>query len=171
MHGPLGIASRTPTTPTTTAWDAIAKAFSDDLNLKIGDLLSRSLSTATCSPCRRPFMLAHDTGAHLHVCARARSRLRAGHARTKIVASDLLSSPVSRRSTLTPFFPRHQHTLRAPVDAFARDARALLHVCARTRSRLRARYTRAPVVACARSRSRMRLPYARTRCSLRAANA
>jgi hypothetical protein len=122
------------------------------LNLKIGDLLSRPLSTATCSPCRRPFMLAHDTGAHLHVCARARSRLRAGQARTKIVASDLLSSPVSRRSTLTPFFPRHQHTLRAPVDAFARDTRALLHVCARARSRLHARYTRASAVACARSR-------------------
>jgi hypothetical protein len=95
---------------------------------------------------------AHDTGAHLHVCARARSRLRAGYTRTQVVASDLLSNPVSRRSALKPSLPRHQHTLSAPVDAFARDTRALLYVCARARSRLYARYTRASVVACARSR-------------------
>jgi hypothetical protein len=84
--------------------------------------------------------------------ARARSRLRARYTRTQVAASDLLSSPVSQRSALTPFFPRHQPTLRAPVDAFERDTRALLHVCARARSQLRARYTRVPAVACARSR-------------------
>jgi hypothetical protein len=95
---------------------------------------------------------AHDTGTHLHVCARARSRLRAGYTRTQDVASDLLSSPVSRRSALTPSFPRHQQTLRAPVEASARDTRALLHVCARARSRLYARYARISVVACATSR-------------------
>jgi hypothetical protein len=90
--------------------------------------------------------------AHLHVCARARLRLRASYMRTHLVASDLLSSPVSRRTALTPSFPRHQHTLRAPIDAFARDTHALLHVCARTRSRLHARYIRASFILCARSR-------------------
>jgi hypothetical protein len=62
----------------------------------------------------------------------------------------------SRRSALTPSLQRHQPTLRAPVDAFARDTRANQHVCVRARSRLRARYTRPPIVACARSRSRFR---------------
>jgi hypothetical protein len=40
-------------TPKTTPWGAMAEVFSDDLNLKIDDLLSRPL-----------------------ICARARSRLR-----------------------------------------------------------------------------------------------
>jgi len=95
---------------------------------------------------------AHNTGANLHISARARSRLHARYTRAQVVSSDLLSRPVSRRSAFTPSFPRHQPTLRVPVDAFARDTSALLHVCARARSRLGARYTRAPVVACARSR-------------------
>jgi hypothetical protein len=54
----------------------------------------------------------------------------------------------SRRSALTPSLPCHPPTLRAPVHAYAPDPGALLNVCARARSRLRARFTSAPVVAC-----------------------
>jgi hypothetical protein len=53
----------------------------------------------------------------------------------------------NRRSALTPSLPYHPPTLRAPVHAYAPDLGAHLHVCARARSRLRARFTRAPVVA------------------------
>jgi hypothetical protein len=45
-------------TLTTNAWGAMAEVSSDDLNLKIGDLLSRPLSPATCQTCARLFMLA-----------------------------------------------------------------------------------------------------------------
>ena len=38
-------------------------------------------------------------------------------------------------------------TLRAPVHAYAPDPGELLNVCARARSRLRARFTSAPIVA------------------------
>jgi hypothetical protein len=109
-----------------------------------GGGLQRRLVLRNCRSVLTPSLLRHlpnlrtpvlayvyYTGEHLYVCARARSRLRARYRRTQAAASDLLSRPVSRRSALTPSFPRHQHTLRAPVDAFARDTRALLHVCAR----------------------------------------
>jgi hypothetical protein len=55
----------------------MAEVFSDDLNLKIGDLLSSSFS-----PRHPPTLRVHvdayarDTRAHPHVCARARYRLR-----------------------------------------------------------------------------------------------
>ena len=58
-------------TPKTTAWGAMAEVFSDDLNLKIGDLLSRPLSSATCPTCARPFMLTRTIQAHTCMFARA----------------------------------------------------------------------------------------------------
>jgi hypothetical protein len=53
----------------------------------------------------------------------------------------------NRLSALTPSLPCHPPTLRTPVHAYAPDPGALLHVCARARSRLRARFTSGPVVA------------------------
>ena len=53
-----------------TAWNAMAEVFSDDLNLKIGDLLSRPLSPATCPGCARPLMLTRPIQAHTRMFAR-----------------------------------------------------------------------------------------------------
>ena len=53
----------------------------------------------------------------------------------------------NRRSALAPSLHCHPKTLRAPVHAYAPDPGALLHVCTRAHSRLRARFTSAPVVA------------------------
>jgi hypothetical protein len=51
-------------TPTTTAQNAMAEVFSDDLNLKIGDLFSRHLSHATSPPLRAAHALASVARAH-----------------------------------------------------------------------------------------------------------
>jgi hypothetical protein len=61
----------------------MAEVFSDDLNLKIGDLLSHPLSPATRPPFARPFMLTRPIQAStcmferapVHACAPA-SRAR-----------------------------------------------------------------------------------------------
>jgi hypothetical protein len=66
-------------TQTIAALDAMAEVFSDDLKLKIGDLLSHSLYLATRPPCARPFMLPRPIQAHtcmfksapVHSCAPA----------------------------------------------------------------------------------------------------
>jgi hypothetical protein len=49
----------------------MAEVFSDDLNLKIGDLLSHPLSPATRPPCARPFMLTRPIQAPTCMFARA----------------------------------------------------------------------------------------------------
>ena len=69
----------------------MTEVFSDDLNLKIGDLRLNPLYHATRKPRARLFML-------MHVCARARrasSKLRASLTSAPIVASDLFSNPLS----------------------------------------------------------------------------
>jgi hypothetical protein len=51
----------------------MAEVFSEDLNLKIGDLLSRTLSPRHTPTLRAQVdAYARDTRAHPHVCARAR---------------------------------------------------------------------------------------------------
>ena len=50
----------------------MAKVFSDDLNLKISDLLSHPLYPATRQPCARPFMLMRRIQARASACLRAR---------------------------------------------------------------------------------------------------
>jgi hypothetical protein len=70
------------------AWNALAKVFSDDFNLKINDLLLHLLYHATRKPRARLFML-------MHVCARASSKQRASLTSAPIVASDLFSIPLS----------------------------------------------------------------------------
>jgi hypothetical protein len=133
-------------TPTTTAWGAMAEVFSDDLNLKIGDLLSRPLCTATPTPCAPVDAYAPDPGAHPHVSARAHWRLRARYTRARVVASDLLSRnlfPATRPPCARSLM------LRRPIQAHkSKFSRAPVHACDR--------YTHAPVVACARSCSRLR---------------
>ena len=49
----------------------MAEMSSDDLNLKIGDLLSHPLYHATRQPCARPFMLMRPIQAHSCMFARA----------------------------------------------------------------------------------------------------
>ena len=49
----------------------MAEVFSDDLNLNIGDLLSRNLLPATRPPCARPLMLGRPIQAHKSMLARA----------------------------------------------------------------------------------------------------
>jgi hypothetical protein len=139
-------------TTTTTAWGAMAEVFSDDLNLKIGDLIWRPLSPATCQPCARPLMLTRTIQAYscvfarapVHPCApatRAHNLLLAMYSQA-LSPGDLLSRSLSH-ATSPPW--------RAPRCFSARYTRHL-GVCARARSRMRARYTRAPAVAYARSR-------------------
>jgi hypothetical protein len=132
----------------------MAEVFSDDLNLEICDLPSRSFSPRHPPTLRAPVhSYAIDPSAHLHVCARARSSLRARYTFAPVVASDLLSRPLY---PATRSFCARPLMLMRPNQAH---------------KRMRDLYTRAPVVACARSRSRLRPAHARTRCSLRAANA
>jgi hypothetical protein len=49
----------------------MAEVFSDDFNLKIGDLLSRLLSPATCQTCAGLFMLTRTIQAPTYMFARA----------------------------------------------------------------------------------------------------
>jgi hypothetical protein len=58
-------------TPTTTAWGAMTEVFSDNLNLKIGDLLSRPLSPASSLPCARPLMLTSLIQEHTRMFSHA----------------------------------------------------------------------------------------------------
>ena len=81
----------------------MAEVFSDDLNFKIGDLLSHPLSHRHPPTLRAPVhSYAIDPSAHL------RSSLRARYTCAPVVASDLLSRPL---------YPANPQTLRAPVDA------------------------------------------------------
>jgi hypothetical protein len=62
----------------------MAEVFSDDVNLKIGDLLSRPISTATRAPFARPLMLTRPINAHILMSSRAPcTPARQLHARTR----------------------------------------------------------------------------------------
>ena len=67
----LPVVQGTSRTLTIAALDAMAGVFSDDLNLKIGDLFSRNLLPATCPPCARPLMLRRTIQEHKSMLARA----------------------------------------------------------------------------------------------------
>ena len=49
----------------------MAEVFSDDLNLKIDDLLSHPIYLATSQPCARPFMLMRPIQVHSCLFAHA----------------------------------------------------------------------------------------------------
>ena len=85
----------------------MAEVFSDDLNLKIGDLLSHPLYPATIQPCARPFMLMRPIQAHscmLHMFAHAPVHACApdsrAHLLLKAIFSHALSSVFQEPKTL-----------------------------------------------------------------------
>jgi hypothetical protein len=82
----------------------MAEVFSDDFNLKIGDLLSHPVYPAT----RQPFAPLFMPGALLHVCARARSRLRTRFTSAPVVESDL-SHALSRVFQEPKTLPEYKH--------------------------------------------------------------
>jgi hypothetical protein len=89
----------------------MAEVSSDDLNLKIGDLLSRLLSPANCKTCARPFMLKRTIQAHtcmfsrapVHACAPATRahKLLLAICSQALSPGDLPSRPFSH-ATSTP---------------------------------------------------------------------
>ena len=87
----------------------MAEVFSDDLNLKIGDLLSRNLLLATRPPCARPLMLRRTTQANT-ACLRARqfTLARPLHARSRCCLHKIQFTlePALRAHTL--LLERHQ---------------------------------------------------------------
>jgi hypothetical protein len=137
----------------------MAEVFSDDLNLKIGNLLSRPLSTRHPPTLRAPVhSYAIDPSAHLRVCARARSSLRARYTCAPVVAIDLLSRtlyPATRTPYARPLLlrrPNQAHKrmfARAPVDACATATRAHHLLLARDPVHACTRLTRTPAVPCA----------------------
>jgi hypothetical protein len=132
--------------------------FQRRLELEIGDLLSRPLSTATSPPCARPFMLERPIQEHTRmVYMRANSSLRARYTRAPVVASDLLSRPLylaTRRPCARPLMLRrliqaHKYMFaREPVHAYAAITRAHPLLLARDPVQACARLTRAPAVRC-----------------------
>ena len=87
----------------------MAEVFSDDLILKIGDLLSRNLLPATRPPCARPLMLRRTTQANT-ACLRARqfTLARPLHARSRCCLHKIQFTlePALRAHTL--LLERHQ---------------------------------------------------------------
>ena len=71
----------------------MAEVFSDDLILKIGDLLSNPLYPASSQPCARPFMLVRPIQAHSCFFA---------HAPVYACAPDSRSHPLLKAIFLTP---------------------------------------------------------------------
>jgi hypothetical protein len=108
----------------------MAEVFSGDLNLKIGDLLSRPL------PPRHPRTLlaavdayARDTRAHPHVFARVRSRLRARYTRGPVVACARSRSRLSLAPP-TPARPFRARTkFRRQSPHLSMPARLRARVC------------------------------------------
>jgi hypothetical protein len=87
----------------------MAETFSDDLNLKIGDLLSRNLLPATRPPYTRPLMLWRTIKAR-KACLRVRALklARPLHARSRCCLRKIqfTLAPALRAHTL--IFKRHQ---------------------------------------------------------------
>ena len=90
----------------------MAEVFSDDLNLKIGELLSHPLYPATRQPCARSFMLMRPIQAHscmftrvpIHACAPA-SRVQRAHPLLQAIFSHALSRVFQKPKTL----PEYKH--------------------------------------------------------------
>ena len=87
----------------------MAEVFSDDLNLKIGDLLLYNFLNATRTPCARPLMLRRTIQAHT-ACLRARqfTLARPLHARSRCCLHKIQFTlePALRAQTL--LLERHQ---------------------------------------------------------------
>ena len=116
----LPVVQGTSRTPTVAALGAMAEVFSDDLNLKIGDLLSRNLLPATRPSCARPLMLRRTTQAR-RACLRARpfTLARPPHERSRCCLREI-------QFTLAP-------ALRADTLLLARQQRLNTHPSEKSR--------------------------------------
>jgi hypothetical protein len=86
----------------------MAEVFSDDLNLKIGDLLSRNLLPATRPPCARPFLLRRPIQAHKSMFARPFTHARPLHARSRCYLREIPFTLAPALCTHTLLLARHQ---------------------------------------------------------------
>jgi hypothetical protein len=123
----LPLVQGTSRTPTTTAWGAKTEDLSDDLNFKIGDLLSRPLSLAPRAPAAARARYAHAPLAaccrarplrtRARCCLRTRSRSRSARAPVHVlefVASAAACAPVAHTR---PLRSRDRCCLRARFRA------------------------------------------------------
>jgi hypothetical protein len=74
----------------------MVEVFSDDLNLKIDDLLSHPLYPATSQPCARPFMLMRPIQAHYCMLAHAPVYACAPDSRAHPLLQAIFSHALSR---------------------------------------------------------------------------
>jgi hypothetical protein len=74
----------------------MAEVFSDDLNLKIGDLLSHPFYPATSQPCSRPFMLMRPIQAHSCMFTHAPVHACAPDSRAHLLLKAIFSHALSR---------------------------------------------------------------------------
>jgi hypothetical protein len=74
----------------------MAEVFSDDLNLKIGDLLSHPLYPAISQPCARPFILMRPIQAHSCMLAQAPVHACAPDSRAHPLLQLIFSHALSR---------------------------------------------------------------------------
>jgi hypothetical protein len=94
----------------------MAEVFSDDLKLKIGDLLSQPLFPATRPPCVRPFMLTRPIQAHTCMFARAPVHACAPASRAHPLLLAICSHALSRVFQESKTLPEYKHF--EPSDPF-----------------------------------------------------
>jgi hypothetical protein len=127
----------TSRTPTTTAWGAKTEDFNDDLNFKIGDLLSRPLSLAPRAPAatraRWCLRAARPSLACIRCCLRARyahapaaacAPVSAPVPRAPVAACAPVSAPVPRARPFMCLNLWHLLPLARPLRTRARCAHA-----------------------------------------------
>jgi hypothetical protein len=87
----------------------MAEVFSDDLNLKIGDLPSHPLYPATRQPCARPFMPMRPIQAHSCMFARAPVNACAPASRAHPLLQATFSHALSRVFQEPKTLPEYKH--------------------------------------------------------------
>ena len=94
----------------------MAEVFSDDLNLKIGDLLSHPLYPATSQPCARPFMLTRPIQAPTCMFARASVHACAPASRAHPLLLAICSHALSRVFQEPKTLPEYKHFEPDPLN-------------------------------------------------------
>jgi hypothetical protein len=87
----------------------MAEVFSDDFNLKIGDLLSNPVYPATRQTCARPFMFMRPIQAHSCMCARAPVHACAPASRAHPLLQAIFSHALSRVFQEPKILPEYKH--------------------------------------------------------------
>jgi hypothetical protein len=87
----------------------MAEVFSDDFNLKIGDMLSHPLYPAIRQPCARPFMLMRPIQAHSCMFARAPVHACAPASRAHPLLKAICSHAFSRVFQEPKALPEYKH--------------------------------------------------------------